>query len=233
MYILLASNNEHKRREIDGILEHLAAAVTILQPRDLGFSFDVVEDGTTFAANALLKAQGLAALIRGELRPGTSLNVPLETVQEKLATLCGDQPPPVLADDSGICVHALENRPGIYSARYGNSPDTPPLDDRGRNALLLQELQNHRNRGAHYVCNAVLLYDADRYLQAQETWHGEIVETPRDGRTGFGYDPVFLLPRHGQTVAEIPQAEKDRISHRAKALRALARAAGWIEATGT
>ncbi|SIP96423.1 XTP/dITP diphosphohydrolase [Alkalispirochaeta americana] len=232
MHILLASNNEHKRREIDGILKHLGATVTVLQPCDLGFSFDVVEDGDTFAANALLKARGLAALIRGELLPGTSLDASLETVKEKLHALCGSQVPPVLADDSGICVHALDNRPGIYSARYGNTPDAPPLDDTGRNALLLRELEDHQDRGAHYVCNAVLLYEDDRYLQIQETWHGEIVKIPRDGKTGFGYDPVFLLPHRGETVAEISQSEKDQISHRAKALAALARAADWISVSG-
>lgn len=227
MNILLASNNGHKRMEIEGILRQLNVSVSIVQPRDAGFSFDVEETGATFGANALLKAHALAALVRGTILPGVSIDISLDELKNRIASVFPEQMPPVLADDSGICVHSLDNRPGVYSARYGNSPDAPPLDDEGRNALLLRELAGVARRDAHYVCNAVLYYGEDRYLQVQETWTGTIAREPVYGETGFGYDPIFLIPHHNRTVAEISQEEKDRISHRAKAIAALAAAARW------
>ena len=227
MKILLASNNRHKRMEIDGILHQLSANVTVIQPGDLDFSFDVVEDGKTFADNAFLKARALAMLLRGDLLPGVSLDCSLMDLSRRIRSAFSRDLPPVLADDSGICVHALDNRPGVYSARYGNQPGQPTIDDAGRNSLLLRELLEHTSRSAHYVCNAVLYYDPDRYIQVQDTWHGEIAREPAYGDTGFGYDPVFVIPGLGKTVAQIPQEEKDRISHRAKAVATLSRAAGW------
>lgn len=232
MDVLLASNNTHKRREMEGILRQLNAQVTILQPRDVGFTFDVVEDGTTFSENAFLKARSLAMLLRGEIGPGVTTDCTGEDLAAAMRSRFPRRLPPVLADDSGICVHALENGPGVYSARYGNTPGAPSLDDEGRNALLLRDLAERTrgtdlDRSAHYVCNSVLYYDPDRYIQVQETWHGEIAQKPVYGETGFGYDPIFLIPGRGRTVAQIPQEEKDRISHRAKAVAALMRAAEW------
>lgn len=227
MNVLLASNNAHKYMEINGILRDRDAVATVIRPSDLGFDFDVEETGTSFGKNAFLKAEALAWLIRGQLRPGVSLNVSMDTIQERIQEKFGAALPPVLADDSGICVHALDNRPGVYSARYGNGPNGATLDDEGRNALLLRELDGVTNRGAHYVCHAVLYYDEDRYIQVQETWSGEIAHEPAYGETGFGYDPIFLIPKLDRTVARIPQEQKDRISHRAKAIGTIAQAAGW------
>lgn len=221
MKVLLASNNQHKRLEIDAILRDLGVDIELIRPHELGLSFDVEEDGSTFAANAYKKAEGTAMLLRGTILPGVTVR---STV---VHTLRGDIPP-VLADDSGICVHALEKRPGVYSARYGNRPDKPPLTDEQRNDRLLTELASFGDRRAYYVCNAVLFYDPDRYIQVQEIWNGEIALSPAYGETGFGYDPVFLEPDTGKTVAQIPQDHKNRISHRAQALRKLAAAAGWI-----
>jgi XTP/dITP diphosphohydrolase len=228
MEILLASNNSHKRKEMDGILRGLAAPVAIVQPGDLGFSVDIPEHGRTFGENAFAKAEALGRIIRGEPVPGVTLNIDPREIASRIADRFGTLVPPVLADDSGICVHALDNRPGVYSARYGNAPDKPQLDDEQRNSLLLQELASYPDRTAHYVCNAVLYFDGDRYYQTQETWSGEIAERPFYGETGFGYDPIFYIFDHGSTVAQIPQEQKDRISHRAKAVSALACAAGWV-----
>ena len=227
MNVLLASNNAHKYKEITGILKDRDAIVTIVRPKDLGFAFDVEETGASFADNAFLKAEALAELIRGRVHPGVSLDQSVRVIRERVQEAFGSSLPPVLADDSGICVHALDNRPGVYSARYGNSPEGPPLDDEGRNALLLRELHGVEDRTAHYVCHAVLYYDRDRYIQVQETWSGEIAHEPITGETGFGYDPIFLIPTLEQTVARIPQQHKDRISHRAKAVGTIAHAAGW------
>ncbi len=123
----------------------------------------------------------------------------------------------VVADDSGICVHALGDRPGVYSARYGSES----LSDAERNALLLAEMEGAEDRGAHYVCCMVAVRGEDRFGVAQETWHGEVAMEPSRGTGGFGYDPVFLLPERGLTVAEISDEEKDSLSHRGKASRRL------------
>lgn len=227
MEVLLASNNSHKRKEMDGILHGLGTLVKIVQPADLGFSVDIPEHGRTFGENAFSKAEALGRLLCGEISDGIDVDVGPDEILSRIRDRFGTIIPPVLADDSGICVHALDNRPGVYSARYGNTPEGPQLNDEQRNALLLEELTPHGDRSAHYVCNAVLYFDSDRYYQVQEIWTGEIADRPHYGETGFGYDPVFFIADHGTTVARIPQEQKDRISHRAKAVTALAHAAGW------
>ncbi len=232
MDIVLATNNQHKQIEIQGILKDLGVVHTLVQPKEIGFSFDVVEDGTSFAENARKKAVAVRALLTGTLLPGTSVDIDPEHVARAVAARWGDSIPPVLADDSGICVDALDNGPGIFSARYGNQEGTPPLSDSERNALLLRTLANAQNRGAHYVCNAVLIVDSERYVQAEDVWHGSVTEAAQDGDTGFGYDPIFLLPDLSATVAQIPQALKNRISHRAKAIGSVVRAMSWTGGSG-
>ncbi len=229
MTIILASNNGHKRSEMEGIFRDRGATVELVQPREIGLTFDVVEDGATFADNAFIKARALAMLLRGEVLPGVSHTPAPDEIARAIRDRFDDAVPPVLADDSGICVHALDNRPGVYSARYGNEPNGKTLDDEERNALLLRELGSLSDRTAHYVCNAVLYFCPDRYLQVQESWHGEINDKPVYGETGFGYDPVFLVPEYRRTVAQIPQKQKDRISHRAKAVGTILQAAGWAD----
>lgn len=122
---------------------------------------------------------------------------------------------PVLADDSGLCVEALGGEPGIRSARYGASGGAR-LDDGDRNRYLLGLLEGAVDRDARFVCCLVLMLTADRWFAFQETLEGSITRSPA-GAGGFGYDPVFYVPQAGKTVAELPDAVKDRISHRGKA----------------
>lgn len=125
---------------------------------------------------------------------------------------------PALADDSGICVTALNGAPGVYSARYAGEPKS----DQRNNDNLLAGLAGKSDRRAHYVCVLALCRSAGdpQPLIAEGEWHGEILAAPR-GTGGFGYDPLFLVPTHGRSAAELDAAEKNRISHRGIALQAL------------
>ena len=125
---------------------------------------------------------------------------------------------PALADDSGICVAALGGAPGVYSARYAGEPKS---DDRN-NQKLIADLQGKADRRAHYVAVLVFVHHADdpQPIICEGEWHGEIIDTPR-GANGFGYDPYFLVPDLNQTAAEIAADEKNKRSHRGKALRLL------------
>jgi XTP/dITP diphosphohydrolase len=150
------------------------------------------EDGDTFEANALAKARQAAR--------ATGL--------------------PAIADDSGLEVAALSGAPGVYSARYAGLPS----DDARNNAKLLEALRGTpaARRGARFRCVAVFV-DAARGIEIVRAGDcgGEILEAPR-GELGFGYDPLFLVPALGRTMAELPLDEKNRLSHRAAAFRALA-----------
>ena len=128
---------------------------------------------------------------------------------------------PALADDSGICVDALGGAPGVHSARYAMLAGGPK-DDAANNARLVRELARHTDRRAHYVCVLVLVRSPEdpQPLIAEGLWHGEVIAQPR-GAGGFGYDPHFLLPSLGRTAAELTAEEKNRVSHRAQALRTL------------
>ena len=126
---------------------------------------------------------------------------------------------PALADDSGICVDALNGAPGVYSARYAGEPKS----DARNNDKLIAALQGQTNRRAHYYCVMVLVRYADdpEPLIAEGRWYGEIIDTPR-GDGGFGYDPYFLLPELNKTGAEMDADAKNAVSHRGQALRELA-----------
>jgi XTP/dITP diphosphohydrolase len=194
MTIWFATGNAHKRAELAAILpEH-----TIKIPADEGIPFDPDETGSSFAENALLKARELL----------------------RLTTAAGYRDP-VLADDSGLCVDALGGRPGILSARYGAESGVK-LSDRDRNALLLRELGDRANRNARFVCAMALILGNDRFFLAQETLEGVLIPAER-GAGGFGYDPILFIPALGRTVAELSAEEKNRISHRGKAGRAIAK----------
>ncbi|WP_292977727.1 RdgB/HAM1 family non-canonical purine NTP pyrophosphatase [Nitrosomonas sp.] len=125
---------------------------------------------------------------------------------------------PALADDSGICVHALHGAPGVLSARYAGEPRS----DERNNRKLIEALQEQSDHRAYYCCVIVLLRHAQdpQPVIIQDTWQGEIIAEPR-GEGGFGYDPHFLLPKLGKTAAELSMEEKNRISHRGKALTRL------------
>ncbi len=126
---------------------------------------------------------------------------------------------PALADDSGICVKALQGAPGVHSARFAGEPKS----DQRNNDRLLELLHGAASRRAHYYCVIVLLRHVDdpQPLIAEGEWHGEVLTAPR-GDGGFGYDPLFLDPVLGKTGAELPMEQKNRVSHRGKALAALA-----------
>lgn len=125
---------------------------------------------------------------------------------------------PSLADDSGICVEALDGAPGIHSARFAG----PDATDTQNNEHLLHLMKNHTNKRARYVCALVFIRHPNdpEPIIASGSWSGEIIESPR-GANGFGYDPFFLLPDLGQTAAELPPTLKNKISHRALAMQEL------------
>ncbi|WP_439537952.1 RdgB/HAM1 family non-canonical purine NTP pyrophosphatase [Methyloversatilis sp.] len=125
---------------------------------------------------------------------------------------------PALADDSGLCVRALGERPGVLSARYAGEPKS----DVANNAKVVSELHGIEDRRAHFYSVIVLVCDADdpRPLIADGEWHGEIIESPR-GDAGFGYDPHFWVPSLEQTAAELTPELKNTLSHRASAMRHL------------
>ncbi len=154
--------------------------------KDLGVP-ECEEPHGTFVENALAKARHAAAL--------TGL--------------------PALADDSGLCAHALGGAPGVYSARFAGEP----ISDERNNEKLVAELADKPDRRAHYVCVLVFVRHADdpQPVIAEGEWHGEIVDAPR-GNGGFGYDPYFLLPEAGMTAAELDADRKNRESHRGQAL---------------
>jgi XTP/dITP diphosphohydrolase len=195
MTIWFATGNAHKRAELAAILPGHRIKI----PAEAGIPFDPDETGASFAENALIKARELRRLI----------------------SAVGFRDP-VIADDSGLCVDALGGRPGIRSARYGSDRGRK-LSDKDRNALLLGELGDASDRSARFVCAMALLLAGDRFFLAQETLEGELIAAAQ-GRGGFGYDPILFIPSLGRTVAELSAEEKNRISHRGKAGRALAAA---------
>jgi XTP/dITP diphosphohydrolase len=125
---------------------------------------------------------------------------------------------PALADDSGICVDALGGAPGVVSAHFAGEPRS----DARNNRKLLELLEAEHNRLAHYYCVMVLMRHGNdpRPLVAEGEWRGEILREPR-GAGGFGYDPLFLDPILGKTGAELSPEQKNRVSHRGRALTAL------------
>jgi XTP/dITP diphosphohydrolase len=137
----------------------------------------------------------------------------LENSMGKAFALLKKSSCPVLADDSGLVVPALNGEPGVYSARYGAAEAHGKLDTPARNRYLLKKMEGILDRRAFFVCCMVLAISEERFFVAQEILAGEITLTPR-GTRGFGYDPLFYLPGYGKTVAELPEEEKNRISHR-------------------
>ena len=155
----------------------------------LGIDMDVEENGTTFEENSYIKAKAVCDV--------TGL--------------------PALADDSGIAVDALGGEPGIYSARYGFDES---LDDWGRLLLLLKNTENvpDGSRQAQFVCVITLVMPDGQTIQARGEAHGELLRAPA-GEGGFGYDPIFFYPPLNKTFAELSAEEKNKVSHRAVALK--------------
>ena len=184
MRFVLATHNPGKLREMGEILKDFG--IEVVSPKDLGITVDVEETGSTFAENAMLKAKAIC----------------------KAANL------PAIADDSGLCVDALNGAPGVYSARYGGEG----LDDRGRYMLLLSSLRGAPTRAAHFACAVACAFPNGDTLTAEGRCDGSIAYAPL-GEGGFGYDPVFLLPGTGKTFGQLTQEEKSAVSHRGWALR--------------
>lgn len=191
MKFVLATHNPGKLEEMSDILSQFDIEVVTL--KDLGLTVDVEETGETFAENAMLKAKAIS----------------------QAAAL------PAIADDSGLCVDALNGGPGVYSARYGG----PELDDRGRYMLLLNSMRGQTTRAAHFSCAVVCAFPNGDTLEAEGRCDGSIAFAPI-GEGGFGYDPVFLVPGKGKTFGQLTAEEKAEISHRGRALAAFAEKLG-------
>ena len=123
---------------------------------------------------------------------------------------------PAIADDSGISANALDGRPGVYSARYSGEP----CDDERNNDKLLEELKDKADKSAYYTASICLYLDEENTITAEGKTYGTII-SERRGDKGFGYDPIFLSDDLGKTLAEVSLEEKNKISHRARALKSL------------
>ena len=182
---VLASNNAHKLREFKEIFALLGFEVLSL--KEAGVEVDPDENGTTFAENAMIKARAVYDLC-------------------KL---------PTVADDSGLCVDALNGEPGVYSARYGNRPD-----DATRRQYLFERLEEvaAKDRNAHFTSAIACVMDDDTSFTVEGYCYGKIALT-ESGENGFGYDCMFCPDEYeGKTFAEISAEEKNLISHRGRAL---------------
>ena len=189
MKVILASRNQHKLTELSAILSQLGFEIAL--ESEYGLDIEVEETGTTFEENSFLKADAVM----------------------KASGL------PVLADDSGLMVDALDGAPGVYSARYGHK-----ASDKERTAYLLENMKDvpEEKRGAKFVCVITCLFPDGRKIVARGECPGVIARAPH-GENGFGYDPVFYLPELGMTYAELPGKQKNAISHRARALQEFCR----------
>lgn len=187
--IVLASGNAHKIKEIGQMLPDYE----VVGYKDLGFDFEIEENGTTFYENALIKAKAVSE----------ALNLP------------------ALADDSGICVEALNGEPGIYSARYAGDGI-----DEHNNQLLLSKMQGKINRNAKFVCCMVFYKPNGEIVTATGETHGLIMEDCQ-GENGFGYDPLFFSLDLNKCLGVATAEEKNTISHRFRAIDALKEKLKW------
>ena len=189
MKVILASKNPHKLTELSVILSQHGFEIAL--ESEYGLDIDVDETGTTFEENSLLKAEAVM----------------------KASGL------PVLADDSGLMVDALDGAPGVYSARYGHKSS-----DGERTEFLLENMKDvpDGKRTAKFVCVITCLWPDGRKIVARGECPGVITREVH-GKNGFGYDPVFYLPELGMTYAELPSEQKNAMSHRARALQEFCR----------
>lgn len=184
---VIATNNKKKLIELSRILSPLG--IEAVTAKDIGVDLgDVEENGTTFAENAYIKAKSAFDLLNGEY--------------------C------TVADDSGLCVDALDGRPGIFSARYGGEG----LDDKGRVQVLLSEMSQvpENNRCAHFACAICAIMDDGTVITADGKCMGTIAYSPV-GDGGFGYDPIFMVS--DKSFSQLTDDQKDECSHRGIALR--------------
>lgn len=186
MKVIAATKNKGKIREMQEILSPLE--IEIVSQQEMGINVDVEETGDTFERNALIKARAVAMV-------------------------CDY---PVLADDSGICVEALDGAPGVHSARYAGEDAT----DADRVMKLLRELGDCENRNAKFVTAVAFIFPDGRELTACGEVLGHITKSP-EGENGFGYDPIFFSNELGKTFAKSTDEEKNSVSHRGRALKNL------------
>ncbi len=195
MKIIFATGNNNKMREIREIMGFLTSEINSM--KDEGIDLDIVEDGSTFEENSMIKARAVA-----------------EVCKEKgMTDYC------VMADDSGLEIDFLDKAPGIYSARFLGH-DTPYSE---KNKQILEKLDGvpDEKRTARFVCAiSAVLADGREYV-VKATMEG-IIGHEIAGENGFGYDPIFFLPEYGKTSAEISPEQNNAISHRGKALRLMA-----------
>lgn len=184
MTFVMASNNGGKLREIREILSDMD--IEVISQREAGCEVSAQEIGTTFEENAYIKA----------IMATTLLGLP------------------AIADDSGLCVDALDGAPGIYSARYGNGE---AKTDAERMELLLKNMEDKTDRAARFVSCVCCTFPNGDVITARGECEGTITREPR-GENGFGYDPIFLPSGMTMTMAEMPEEIKNGISHRAKSL---------------
>ncbi|WP_186565055.1 XTP/dITP diphosphatase [Lawsonibacter celer] len=184
MKLVLASKNPGKLREMREILQGLG--IEVISETEAGVDVEVEETGSTFAENACLKAGAVA----------------------KASDL------PAIADDSGLCVDALNGAPGVYSARYGGEG----LDDVGRYRLLLENMRGMLDRRCRFVSAICCCFPNGDRVEAEGECRGTLAYAPK-GEDGFGYDPIFFVPGLKKTFAQLTPEEKNAISHRGVALR--------------
>jgi XTP/dITP diphosphohydrolase len=192
MKFVLATRNFHKAIELKRILEELELECELFTVADFPGAPEVEETEHTFEGNALLKARALA----------------------KFTGLAA------IADDSGLCVEALDGNPGVLSARWSGASENV---DRANLELVLEQVKDvtAENRGAKFVCAAVVVFPDGTELVAIGEMYGNLLDAPT-GENGFGYDPIFVPTGFSKTTAEMSAFEKDSISHRGKALKDLA-----------
>ena len=199
MNLIIASNNQGKVLEIKEMTKELGFSVLSL--KDAGILIDIEETGITFEENATLKAKAIFDAITA----GADGIDPEITRNNSI----------VIADDSGLCVDALNGAPGVYSARYAGENAT----DAERYEKLLTEMINipADNRTARFICVICLIYPNGEAVIVSGSCEGVIANMPV-GERGFGYDPVFYMPQFEMTIAQMPPELKNSISHRGKAI---------------
>ena len=190
--IIFATGNEHKMVEIRAILSDLG--VEILSQKEAGIKADVVEDGSTFEENAMIKATEIA-------------KIACQMPEYKDAV--------VLADDSGLEIDYLNKEPGVYSARYMGHDTSYDI----KNASLIKRLEGveGQDRSGRFVCAIAVCFPDGREIVKRGTMEG-LISKEIVGDNGFGYDPIVYLPEYGKTSAQLDPEEKNKISHRGKAL---------------
>ena len=198
MRIIFATHNEDKLREIREILREFPGE--IISKKEIGELDDVVENGSSFLDNAEIKAYDLYMRLKKK-----------DLLQD------GDI---IMADDSGLSIEALSFGPGIYSARFLG--ESTPYSEKNKRILEMLKEASNKSRYAYYTCAIVAVLPDGRSLKTEARCEGEIAKEIK-GKEGFGYDPIFFIPDCGKTAAELSAEEKNKVSHRGKALRKMER----------